>query len=1051
VFGGPFLVRLSGLLGRAGSEMAQNGFERRERLVRISLAAVLLGLLSGACRQEGAAVAQTPSVSLEASEKPEATWRYHPLEKAPQGAVLSLEAGGTLEVDEAGTRWLLLPGQEPRSGATFAPEPLVGLRKHRGKFISLGKSGAVYVFEEPLGAFSDVRPPPSSLLRARFVDEKILGVRDDGTLHRSSDWGRSWHALEHEAFFTHVTSPSPGEVLALSVPETWHRSTDGGTTFTRLDQKPIAPRSLHRSEEGELIVEGLYSQYIYEKGVFSEKSATGETRKAYPMAPFPRAAAILEGKGSLHGDHYLEISSREKGWTRQDAKIGRPLSSGPVQGLPTCSRFRVKHAGATVAVLCSDPEKQDGIAKLRLFRSEDLGRTFRAISGKFRGDFKKVRFAVSSGKEIAMSHLCPPHLSEAGCAPSGLTVVGKKGETEFRDIPGFTEVDAVRYGEKGSLFAMGRRGKDGHTLLARIPSGDGAEKSVELWDLSLRAEYPSHRALRVSLHPASDGSLSAVGLDGGEAYIAVYRPGENALELGRSPTAIESISGAGERLMALNTSDDFVWESLTGGLSWTRRALPRQLCNREVACVVPLECSGAGCLVGRELSRLGWGKDQAIAPVELPLSTTDQPKEQESVGVNCRAQGDFEELPELVQMPTASDSGFRKTLWAQVQLDTKQASATAVHGSYGAAALKTHDLLPPVSDGEAYAYGHSPQVEGAAVFRFRIPPSVATLQPTRIEVAWDNRMSDMIGRGELSRAFASSPMSVSSKRRAAPALISVAGRGLFLELFDGSRARKVAYFFDDEGKSSPVEEVEFPRSVPGDGGWMGDSEIMHTARAERLVVHGKQEALLLLAGSRVMVRAWKDLPGETEPSFSPYLMGFLTDTHARQFQGVSIAYRGQDVGFLSKQVNGDGKGHRAHYVALGEERAFEAPVAVPLLPDLPRIPNRCSAAQRQESPRTVAPDFPGPRRSVTVLGRAGEKLNMVLAAAVLYGTPEAPCVASWEANSSRITDKKRSLRYRTVLDPGGVSWLFRETLAPNSRRKIEVQRMSCVYDGESRP
>jgi len=124
---------------------------------------------------------------------------------------------------------------------------------------------------------------------------------------------------------------------------------------------------------------------------------------------------------------------------------------------------------------------------------------------------------------------------------------------------------------------------------------------------------------------------------------------------------------------------------------------------------------------------------------------------------------------------------------------------------------------------------------------------------------------------------------------------------------------------------------------------------------------------------------------------------------------------------------------------------------VPLLPDLPRIPNRCSAAQRQESPRTVAPDFPGPRRSVTVLGRAGEKLNMVLAAAVLYGTPEAPCVASWEANSSRITDKKRSLRYRTVLDPGGVSWLFRETLAPNSRRKIEVQRMSCVYDGESRP
>ena len=51
-----------------------------------------------------------------------------------------------------------------------------------------------------------------------------------------------------------------------------------------------------------------------------------------------------------------------------------------------------------------------------------------------------------------------------------------------------------------------------------------------------------------------------------------------------------------------------VWESLDGGATWAPAGLlPVDLCGGDEQCDVPVQCAPEACVIGHQLTRLGWG------------------------------------------------------------------------------------------------------------------------------------------------------------------------------------------------------------------------------------------------------------------------------------------------------------------------------------------------------------------------------------------------------------------------------------------------------------
>ena len=68
-------------------------------------------------------------------------------------------------------------------------------------------------------------------------------------------------------------------------------------------------------------------------------------------------------------------------------------------------------------------------------------------------------------------------------------------------------------------------------------------------------------------------------------------------------------------------------------------------------------------------------------------------------------------------------------------------------------------------------------------------------------------------------------------------------------------------------------------------------------------------------------------------------------------------------------------------------------------------------------------------------------------AAILYGSPESPCLGAFDTDLVRVTSAASGARERALVFADGPSWLFR--LAPDSARReprVEYRSMSCRPD-----
>lgn len=1030
------------------------------------LPVVLLSLLTGvlpACQARDRSV-QEPVALNHATPEGNVRWLYHPESKAPPTGRLRLsdaglskegglsEEGHQLEVDEAGSRWMLQPGKLPRPSAFGAPEPLVALAQEGQGFSALGKSGAVYFFEEPLGPFVSVRTPAQPFVQARRVGSSLVGLDSAGKIFRSDDQGRSWSPLKHEGFFAGLASAGKSELIGYTIPEQWFRSADGGRHFERLNFDSVAPRSIENLLDGRVIIDGLLETYLYEAGRLEVGEAPTVSTEGYALPKYGGARAVDQHHAVFAGSEYIELtrSAGKSEWTVARGRWQEPLVEFLTPGPGFCSQFQIAAAGQQLILACAGGTTVEVAPPFKLFRFISPAKGFVQLGPTLRGEMKSLGIAVSKSGQVAMVGACPPHSTEPGCSVEAVTLVEADGTAKSISVPGLGQPSAVAFTPSGDLWAAGVRLKDRHSLL--IGPWRRFDDIPEIVDLSRIAAFPEADPTPFTILPGGDGLLTASRVIGGTHYLATFSKQRQFLGRGSAPAGSGRLHGAGKYIAALKAEDSLLWESTSGGISWTKSELPRSVCEGGASCDPGLVCGDEGCLVGDELTRIGWGVDKNVTPSRVAELGEEAAAQGTATGLVCQptASG-WQDLPGVHRIPDASSAAQGDALWSDIESFPHQAAANAIRANFGAESLQRETLLAPVPSAENYAFATFPQVEGGAVVRFKKPPSHLSTFQTTIEVAWDNRFENLIGQGSISGDWGRRPMHFEPGSElsdvARPEYVGVAGDGLYLKLGDENSTNEGSYFFQGSGKSGRVEQIfdkAWPHEVAPLSGWFSRSRALSTARVERIHPYGRAGALLLIAGSRVVVRSGETSGSSPALPFTPYLLSSLTDESSTFAEGVHVAYRGTQIGFLALQIDNLRGQHRAYFVGLGETEAFEPPLAVPLLSDLADVPRACTKQDRQSTPRVIVPAFLGPRRSVRVLGLAGDALEMDTRRAVLFGSKEQPCVSAFEAVRQREIDEKA--QYAALIAPGAgvISWVFRAETLPQGEQ-ISARPMRCEF------
>jgi hypothetical protein len=1041
-----------------------------QRVLTILVAATWVITFEGCSRKtESFEEARAPRASSKGKGVP-SDWLFHPLVKAETTDEVAW-GSELVEVDLAGSRWLRSEGKAAEVSAFGAPEPLSAVLRQGEKLSAVGQSGAVYVAEGPLSPFVEVRTPPTRFVTTVRTGSTLLSISQDGAMHRSDNVGKQWHLVSDEHFFVDLAVSGEGTLLAYSVPEQWHRSTDQGRSLTVVELPTQAPRRIGRALSGEIFVEGLYQTSMYRADRLEAlgKEDLGNIFRPtkdphYELPSFPRASDVVSQRGVLLGAEYVGLRSSSAGvWKLQRGSLSNKLEETEVEGLKGCGSYLFVASGERSDVLCYDSSSADVSPRVRIYRSPRLGEDYKSLPTAFRGQPSEIALALSSAGELAILGLCP--LPEKGCTSSGVTLLSDDGKTKRVHVPGVPSPSALSYDSGGNLWLSGRRNKDGHVLAYRV--SPGGQPGLIL-DATREAGFPQIVAdeskFILALSPSGEGLLALTLQLGGRGHVATLNNQGELISFGTTPSLVGALHGSGRWHAALAPEDGALWESTTGGLSWVRHRLPREVCTlTQQKCSPALACSSAGCLVGEELVRIGWGHDNAEDTPRLPRDVHAGGPKARLSGFECDAAAEeWTNLDGIVSVPRAADVALGDAAWAQSLQHPQKAALTAISVGFGAKEIHRENLLLPVADASDHAFFVIPQIEGVAAVRYRMPSRSAAStwnagSRFSVEVAWDNRVAGVYGAATLDHPAVSRIMDPffgsALLQSGQPGLVSVAGEGLYVRL--GPRSEKApTYFVTGRGKNAAVEElgeIVWPAQSTQVGGWLSDPLQRATARHEHVRVAGKHEALMMFAGSRVIAIAEGLQATGHVRNFRPYLLGLLGSDLFDRAQEVNIAYRGDKVGFVSYQLDLSAWKNRASFVELGPNSAVSAPMPAPLQQDVGQEFTPCSAELRRETPRIVAPLTRGAARTVTVVGAESEPLELTTEGAVLFGTKEEPCVAAWEGQD----EKKQALlghHYSVLVFPaeGAWSWLFRTTRDAGGNQLTAARPIQCRAEGAAK-
>lgn len=1006
---------------------------------------------------------------------------FHPSAGAAARARLSLSAERVLAVGEGGERWVTDPDGRAEAAARAAPEPLIGVGRLGDRFAFAGASGRVYLAGEALGPFREVREAPEGFVDVSAAEGALSAVHRDGSLWSGVRWGERWQRAEApNGWAARVVLGTGGSGWALAVPERWWTTQDHGRSWLPADLPPVGARDLRRTDGGDLEVQGLFGTFRPVGASWRTLSARSEKQSsAEPPGPAPDAARLAEGTAVIDGGVYFalvregaEQGAREgagtgRNWQVLQGVLGARLESRAAQGLPaSCGEVVVAKRGPHVAVLCGTTRTGAASAPLTLWSSADGGKTFRQRRVTLRGVWQQLRVAVSRDGVVVLSGVCAPHLAAAGCAPRGVYRV-RLGASRLEPLPlpGLPSADALTFGSAENLYVVGSREKDQHLTL--YVSLDGA-KSFAVRDLEVGAVTSERRSRAktpgVDLAVDEDGTLAvALRLSGRTVVVALDAAG-HVLSRGEAPSGAQAVSAVGLRALAVDPKTRSLWESLDGGSSWELTPLPRPLCSpiapigssTDAGCEVALACAPSGCVLGDSLSRLGWGTRETLAlPTGRDAGSAAGRSAERRTPVACVFGSEpWQSLEGVHAVPGAPDAAAGRMHWFAVSFDPESGAVAAVHAPENQRNIERRELFGAVSEPTHYALAVLDQVEGSAALRYRVPhASRGEREITGVELAWDNRFEDVLGRARVEGTFRPLPGDYHSRASrtlsAEPALLSVAGRGVFLRLHSSAEDAQVTFYA--EGRSvEKVPPVPWPRSPV-------------TKRTEMIRLAGQSVPLAFYGEGQWLAffRPGSSAPPPGDHAFRALAIGLPEPRAAGLVQSVSLAYTGNAPSVFVVQASPAGHWWRAYTAPLlAEGEPIGPAVAAPLQPDLSDPPAPCDAAVRRNTARVVAPPFPGEPHPVLLTDPVDAPRLLFTGRAVLHGSPEQPCVAAFEAAELRPQRSERAgalgngsnapARERTfaLLPTGDLSnaWAFQEVSESRWHKRIQARPMSCRYD-----
>ncbi len=704
--------------------------------------------------------------------------------------------------------------------------------------------------------------------------------------------------------------------------------------------------------------------------------------------------------------------------------------------------------------------------------------------------------------------------ADAGTLDSGLTPEGDGGtpppqvlSTTAPQLAGPALGLAFSVDGRSAYF-LGKRGKDerisifvshdgGETFSPRVreampiahparpPREDEEPAEVEAPDTF---ELDENGTIR----PAEDGTLGLVVTRsrGGLAYLTADDDGR-VLQVAAPPVDDDGnatevlLAGQGKRVLALPTylpegGAGSFWESLDGGVNWDRQAIPQLVLREYYKGNIACACGLAGCVMGDTVARVGWGSAGEAPVADRPADTPSAGTQAVLTPITCElsAGARWSRVDDVLvpgtsssALPTVHEIMRGRSVWSALSLDGTTGAITATTATLpesgeGEARVVRRPLVGPVGAHTATSLSTT-QVEGYAVVRAPYPVD-AKGQPRagaplrNLEIAWENFIDGTSARVRVPDAgpLVSGEVNVvaGGLDQLRASLLSISSRGFFVRL----RSDGEVIFVDPAGRIEHFVPASFPA-----GGPLGALEF----RAEPGSVGGELLGVGLLQdtdGHWSTVSLARRAPGGgwsylADALLPPHQNGLLADST----WGASSR---APVGITSLVVDPQHARAWAHFVGFRPDGTFlpAQPVATPL--DLGERPRPCTLAERTGTPRAAIPLridrtvlFPGARHPILVqeprpknaVGVA-EPLVLMTSGAVVHGTPDSPCLAAFQADSTANTPIGAVI-------PGDLShaWLFRLVSdvpakpAGKPRRAepgatMEYRPMACHYDPSAR-
>jgi len=1038
-------------------------------------------LLAGCSREP----AKTPaprdsllsSVALGPTYSTPATWRYHPSQQPTIKAERSLADGRILLAGKRGERWLFDPrAHSLAAGASLAPEDLIAVLDTDEGFRFVGKSGTSYDARDPLGKFLRSSAPLEPLVRVTAARHSIVGIPADGSLTRSADGAASFAKVgPPDVKFADVALASDGTGLALAIPEALWLTRDEGATWSPLPGKTRGALALSRNQSGHVEVETVFGSYHF----VDQPARLEPGKEPEPVSPLgtnhpprgPDAAALADGRALIQGARYLEVSAppaHPSDYQLYQGPLDGKLEAKPVPELKGCRSARLAGFANLLELACLAGNSDSGSVPITFFRSADGGEHFEAEPFGGYANPDSFRFALGQGGSLIASGMCST--PSPGCATGGVffrrepapddaaTRAGKVAQKRLKfelfaaATPSLAESAlGLTFSLDGrTAYAVGRRTKTG--ALAVFVSTDGG-KSFEVRDLDLvRADAEdednyweqSQSSVRVeTFAPAEDGSVALVlGGHRGRSLVVVDEQG-HLLSASKPPDDRAVVSAVGMRAFALAPNSRKTWESMDGGVTWQPLGrFPVALCAGEGDCYVKVRCAPLGCVIGSDVSRIGWAGQSdedlaALPPPQLEPSPLSERKLRTPLACSLD-DSHWQTLPGVRDFPSSHDAAMGKAAFVSVGADPGHAAAWTIHGIGGAHPhLENVSLLAAISGRPTgYAIQVLDQVEGGAALRYRLPEDPSRDNHLRnVEVAWDNALSGQVGHARLTDGGA---LAIGDYERgdpidiAQPALLSIGEGGLYLRLHRNAGDFQDTSYFDGRGVTH-IPPVKWPSSARGGRTEMARSEGAHLPLM--LFEHGTAVARARLENGSFIFDA------ETIGLPDPAAFG--------QTLTQRVSYLANNSGMHVQVQSSLGARAAAYFLPFRATGAvMGTAIAVPTQASLPDRPNRCSASDLASTPRIDANFLPGTRRALVVSDASDAPRLFLTSGAVLYGTPENPCAAALDGEEITLDGiPARHERVLILLDDLEHTWLFRQTSdAGGSAASVQFRTLKCHFE-----